>query len=214
MKQRIAFLYLNTGGGHIGPAKALSRELETAFHDTAEPVLCNGFSDTMHISRFFFEDGYSITSNYFESGYVLFYRCTELPACMEFGNYFVSLRGERYLADFFREQKITKVVCLHEVLLIMARRALNRVNPSIPLLTFVTDPFSAHALWFYEKNTELIVFSEKLRKEAISNDMDARVNECICFRLFSRNNMIVHTRNRRFATPARVSVYPKAKRYC
>ena len=168
MKQRIAFLYLNTGGGHIGPAKALSRELETSFHETAEPVLFNGFSDAMRLSRFFFEDGYSITSNYFEPGYVLFYRLTELPVCIEFGNYLVSIKGERYLADFFREQKITKVVCLHEVLIIMARRALDRVDPSIPLLTFITDPFSAHALWFYEKNTELVVFSEKLRKEAIS----------------------------------------------
>jgi len=167
MKQRIAFLYLNTGGGHIGPAKALAQELEASFHDSAEPVLCNGFSDAMRISKFFFVDGYSITSNYFEPAYVLFYRLTELPVCIEFGNYLVSIRGERYLADFFREQKITKVVCLHEVLIIMARRALDRVNSSIPFITFLTDPFSAHALWFYEKNMELIVFSEKLRKEAI-----------------------------------------------
>jgi len=168
MKQRIAFLYLNTGGGHIGPAKALARELEALFPDTTESVLCNGFSDDMRISRFFFENGYSITTNYLEPGYVLFYRLTELPVCIKFGNYFVSIQGERHLADFFREQKITKVVCLHEVLIIMARRAINRVNPSMPFFTFVTDPFSAHALWFYEKNTELVVFSEKLRKEAIS----------------------------------------------
>jgi processive 1,2-diacylglycerol beta-glucosyltransferase/1,2-diacylglycerol 3-beta-galactosyltransferase len=168
MKQRIAFLYLNTGGGHIGPAKALSRELETSYHDTSEPVLCNGFGEDMRISRFFFEDGYSITSNYFEPGYVLFYRLTELPVSIKFGNYLVSVKGEKHLANFFREQKITKVVCLHEVLIIMARRAIDRVNSSIPFLTLVTDPFSAHALWFYEKNTELVVFSEKLRKEAIS----------------------------------------------
>ena len=28
------------------------------------------------------------------------------------------------------------------------------------------DPFTAHPLWFFEKNTELVVFSQKVRKEA------------------------------------------------
>lgn len=167
MKQRIAFLYLNTGGGHVGPAKALSRRLQTLYPDSVEPELVNGFSEKMRMSRFFFEDGYSLTSNYFEPGYVLFYRVTEFPVSIRFGNYLVSLRGKRHLAQFFRERRVTKVVCMHEVLIIMARNALNRVDPSIPLVTVVTDPFTAHALWFYEKRTELVVFSEKLRNEAI-----------------------------------------------
>ena len=53
------------------------------------------------------------------------------------------------------------------MLIIMAQDAIKRVNPSIPLITLVTDPFTAHPLWFYIKNMELVVFSEKLRQEAI-----------------------------------------------
>jgi UDP-N-acetylglucosamine:LPS N-acetylglucosamine transferase len=168
MKQRIAFLYLNTGGGHIAPARTLVRAIEERYPETATPFLFNGFSEKMRMSRFFFVDGYAITSNYFEPGYVLFYRITEYPLSIRFGNYLISLNGERNLARFLREQRITKVVCLHEVLIIMARRAINRVNPSIPLITVVTDPFTAHALWFYEKRATLVVFSEKLRQEAVS----------------------------------------------
>ncbi len=168
MKQKIAFLYLNTGAGHVAPAKALSKGMENSYPGKSESFMLNGFSEKMKFSRFFFEQGYLISSNYFEPSYVLFYRLTEIPVMIRFGNYFVSLNGIKYLADFFREHGITKVVCLHEVLIIMARRAINRVNPSIPLITLVTDPFTAHALWFYEKKTELVVFSEKLRQEAIS----------------------------------------------
>lgn len=168
MKQKIAFLYLNTGGGHIAPAKALAKGLEADYPETDTALLLNGFSEKMKVCRFFFESGYQITSNYFEPGYVLFYRATENPVSISFGHYFVSIHGESHLARFLRDNGITKVVCLHEILIILARRAIDRVDPSIPLITLVTDPFTAHALWFYQKNMELVVFSEKLRQEAIA----------------------------------------------
>ncbi len=167
MKQKIAFLYLNTGGGHVAPARALAKYLETQYPGEDETVLLNGFSERMRISRFFFEEGYRVSSNYFEAGYVFFYRATEIPFNIRFGNYFVSLQGHRHLVRFLRERGITKVVCLHEVLIIMARKAIDAVNHAIPLITMVTDPFTAHGLWFYEKRMELVVFSEKLRKEAV-----------------------------------------------
>jgi len=167
MKQKIALLYLNTGGGHVAPARALALGLESSYSETAEPLLFNGFSDKMPLCRFFFENGYQVSSNYFEAGYVLFYRITEYPAAIRFGNYFVSLHGVRNLMRMLREHSITKVVCMHEILILMAREAIDRVDPSIPLITMVTDPFTAHALWFYEKNNDLVVFSEKLRKEAV-----------------------------------------------
>jgi len=167
MKQKIAFLYLNTGAGHVSPAKALVKGLEHAYPETSDPVLLNGFSDKMKVMKFFFENGYSISSNYFEGAYVLFYRMTENESILRAGNYFLSVHGENHLVRFFRDQGITKVICLHEVLILEARRAIDRVNPAIPLITLVTDPFTAHGSWFMEKRTELVVFSEKLRKEAI-----------------------------------------------
>ena len=167
MKQKIAFLYLNTGAGHVAPAKAIANGLLSRYPDSTEPLLLNGFSNEMKISRFFFESGYQISTNYMESAYVLFYRMTEFPVSIRLGNYFVSLKGEKFLADFFRDQEITKVVCVHEVLILLARNALDRAGLTIPLITLVTDPFTAHALWFFEKRMELVVFSEKLRQEAI-----------------------------------------------
>jgi UDP-N-acetylglucosamine:LPS N-acetylglucosamine transferase len=167
MNQRVAFLYLNTGGGHIAPAKALASGLQSVYHDTDISFLLNGFSDRMKLNRYFFENGYSMTSNYFELGYVLFYRATEFPVSIRFGNYMVSIHGLNHLARFFREHEITKVVCLHEALIIVARQAIDRVDPAIPLVTILTDPFTAHALWFFEKRQDLVVFSEKLRREAI-----------------------------------------------
>lgn len=167
MKQKIAFLYLNTGGGHIAPAKALANGIQDAWPEDTETFLFNGFSDKMHFCRMFFENGYRVTSNYFEPGYVLFYRITEHPLHRKFGNYLVSIHGISHLTRFLRDNGITKVVCLHEVLINVARKAIDCLDRPIPLITLVTDPYTAHSIWFQEKNTELVVFSEKLRKEAV-----------------------------------------------
>lgn len=167
MNQKIAFLYLNTGGGHIAPAKALANGIKDAWPSEDSTFLFNGFSDKMVFCRFFFENGYQISSNYFEAAYVLFYRATEHPMHRKIGQYLVSIHGENHLYRFLRDNGITKVVCIHEVLISIARNAINRLDPSIPLITLVTDPYTAHALWFQEKNMELVVFSEKIRKEAL-----------------------------------------------
>lgn len=165
--QKIAFLYLNTGGGHVAPARALAGRIAERYPQECKTFLLNGFSEKMRYSRFMFEEGYRIASNYFEPGYVLFYQFTSMHFSIRTGNYFVSLNGIPHLVKFLRENNITKVVCLHEVLIIMSRRAIDRVNPSIKLVTLVTDPFTAHPLWFYQKDLDLVVFSEKLRREAI-----------------------------------------------
>lgn len=167
MKQKIAFLYLNTGGGHIAPAKALATGVKDAWPDEVETFLVNGFSEKMRMCRLFFENGYRASSNYFEPGYVLFYQMTKHSFFRKFGNYLVSIHGENHLYRFLRDNGITKVVCLHEVLIEVARNAIDRLDPSIPLITLVTDPYTAHSIWFYQKRTELVVFSEKLRKEAV-----------------------------------------------
>jgi processive 1,2-diacylglycerol beta-glucosyltransferase/1,2-diacylglycerol 3-beta-galactosyltransferase len=173
MKQKIAFLYLNTGGGHIAPARALARGFERLHPDDTSSLLCNGINEDMKVWRFLFEDGYRFSSNFFELAWVLVYRTTDHPWSMDIGNYMLSLQCTKHLADCFRENGITKVVCLHSALTASARRAIDRVNPDIPLITIVTDPYTAHGFWYHEKNTELVVFSEKVRNDAIARKFPA-----------------------------------------
>jgi len=167
MKQRIGFLYLKTGGGHISGANALiDRLTEKHTHDAAY-IPKNGFKEQNRISRIFFEKGYLATSNYFELGYVAFYQLTKSKTVLNFCRWLLRPFIVRNLIEFLKAEKITKLVCLHEILIPLARIAIDRVNPAIPLISIVMDPFTAHPLWFYTRNTELIVFSQKLQKEAI-----------------------------------------------
>ena len=169
MKQHIGFLYLKTGGGHVSGANALVTCLKEKHPDNAEYIPQNGFKSTNWVARIFFEKGYLATSNYFELGYVAFYQLTKSKTVLTFCKWLLRPFLVKNLIDFLKTEKITKLVCLHEILIPLARIAINRVNPNIPLISIVMDPFTAHPLWFYEKDTELIVFSRKLQKEAISH---------------------------------------------
>ncbi|QSH91534.1 glycosyltransferase [Treponema medium] len=169
MKQRIGFLYLKTGGGHVSGANALIACLKEKYPNNAEYIPQNGFKDTNWISRTVFEKGYLATSNYFELGYVAFYQLTKSKTVLTFCRWLLRPFIVKNLVAFLKTEKITKLICLHEILTPLARIAIDRVNPNIPLISIVMDPFTAHPSWFYAKDTELIVFSQKLQKEAIAH---------------------------------------------
>ena len=166
-QQRIGFLYLKTGGGHISGATALMTRLSEKYPHDAVYIGQNGFKETNRISRIFFEKGYAITSNYFELGYVAFYQFTKFRKVLDICELLLRPFLVKNLVAFLKTQKITKVVCLHEILIPLARFAIDRVRPDIPLIALVMDPFTAHPLWFYTRQTELLVFSRKLEQEAI-----------------------------------------------
>ena len=166
MKETIAFCYLPTGGGHSSGASSL-REKMTSQYPEARYVMYNPFEKRAFFSSLFFEKGYAFTSNYFCLAYLLFYRITSHLFVLHFAKCVYRSFFLRRFIRFLRKEKITKVVCLHELLIPHMREAIDIVDPSIKLISIVMDPFTCHPVWFYEKKTHLIVFSEKLRKEAI-----------------------------------------------
>lgn len=168
MKQKIALLYLKTGGGHISGTKAISKVLSENYSNSAEAFLYDGFKGRMWFNRFFFETGYSVSSNYLELFYVLFYQLSQIPFVIKIAKKIFSPHIVLNLTRFLKKENITKVVVLHSILITMARDAIDNLDNQIPLITIVMDPFTAHYGWFFEKKTNLIVFSQKLRKEAIN----------------------------------------------
>ena len=59
MKQKIALLYLKTGGGHLSGVKALAQVLDEEFSSSDESFILDGFTDEMRFHRFFLREGIS-----------------------------------------------------------------------------------------------------------------------------------------------------------
>ncbi|UTY25701.1 glycosyltransferase [Treponema denticola] len=168
MKQKIGFIYLKTGAGHIAGAKALSSKLTDLYHDQVECYLKDGFDNGSWFLKLFLEKGYLASTNYFELGYVSFYQLCSLKPVLTFLKKIIVPYAVPNLVEFLKSNQITKLVCLHHTLIPICREAINRINPNIPLISIVMDPFTVHPVWFLEKNTEFIVFPKKALQEGLN----------------------------------------------
>ena len=166
--QRILFLYLNTGGGHISGARALKAGIESFFSEQAEGVLLHGYPPRLVLDRFFMEKGYSLAINHFMPGYLLVYSLATMRPLISLSQESTAQACAGYIASHIRKHGITKVVCLHFILEKAAQMAIRQVNPDIPLATVVMDPFTVPPIWFGVKDQDFSVFSERAREYAIA----------------------------------------------
>jgi len=74
-----------------------------------------------------------------------------------------------YLKKRIAEERPTKIVIFHFFLIAPVLDILNELRYDIPVITVVTDPFTAHPLWFQREQERYIVFSERLKEDCIKN---------------------------------------------
>jgi len=166
--QRILFLYLNTGGGHISGARALKAGIEAQYPGQAEVILLHGYPPRLVLDRLLMEKGYSLAVNHFMPGYLLVYRLATIRPLISLSQETTAQACAGYIASHIRKHEITKVVCLHFILEKAALLAIRQVNPEIPLATVVMDPFTVPPIWFGVKDQDFSVFSDKAKKYALS----------------------------------------------
>ncbi len=166
--QRILFLYLNTGGGHVSGARALKAGVESLFPGQAEGILLHGYPRRLVLDRFLMEQGYSLAVNHFMPVWLFLYRMARRESLILLSQESTAQSCAGYIASQIRRQRITKVVCLHFILEKAAQEAIRRVDPSIPLATVVMDPFTVPPIWFGVKDQDFTVFSERAKAHAIS----------------------------------------------
>jgi processive 1,2-diacylglycerol beta-glucosyltransferase/1,2-diacylglycerol 3-beta-galactosyltransferase len=72
-----------------------------------------------------------------------------------------------YLKKRIIEERPAKIVIFHFFLIAPVLDILKELQYDIPVLTIVTDPFTAHPLWFQREQERYIVFSERLKEYCI-----------------------------------------------
>ncbi|MDR3284521.1 MAG: hypothetical protein LBS97_05025 [Treponema sp.] len=174
--ERILLLYLNTGSGHITPARILAGALES--QGNVKAFLENGFSSGQYFARSLFEQGYHFSSMYARSCYSLFYDINTIPPFLKLTTALVNWHTAPYIEHLIRKHRITRIVCMHFALAPAAWHAVQQVNPGIPFFVIVTDPFTAHPSWFIVKRARYIVFSQELRQKILR---DYGIRDCTVF---------------------------------
>jgi UDP-N-acetylglucosamine:LPS N-acetylglucosamine transferase len=172
MRRNLMFLYLKTGGGHLAPAKALAEVMDKRTPDSFRPELVDGLAGAIKPAHWLIEDGYRASINYakwiFEALY--FFNKFDLVAQMSL-KLFAPV-AQKIIADKIKTTNPAGIIIFHYFLIQPVYEILKQLNVSIPVKVVVTDPYTAHPIWFLDKRPEFIVFSKQLRNQLIEKGFD------------------------------------------
>jgi processive 1,2-diacylglycerol beta-glucosyltransferase/1,2-diacylglycerol 3-beta-galactosyltransferase len=166
------FVYLKTGGGHLAPAKAVAEKIKAKKKGDAEILLLDGLSKSNPLIKKVIEDGYRNAVNNAVWTFELLYALHKIRAISKLTAFLVSYFVKPGIEKYILLTKPEKIVVFHFFLIKPVFEIVEKFNLEIPVITVVTDPFTAHPMWFLRENQNFIVFSEILKEKCINRGID------------------------------------------
>jgi len=175
MKKKYLIVYLHTGGGHYAPAKAIADYMTNHLPETAEPVLIDGLENSPRFVRFILEDGYRILQAKAKWFFEFLYGSNKIAFFGKMTSRSVSMFMKFQLRKVILTEKPDIIINLHFFTIDPIVKVLKKNNLDTLFYSLVTDPYSAHPIWFYHKNQNYIVFSEELAKKLNENHPENKI---------------------------------------
>jgi processive 1,2-diacylglycerol beta-glucosyltransferase/1,2-diacylglycerol 3-beta-galactosyltransferase len=163
-RRRIMFVFLRTGGGHEAPARAVARELAELHAAEIEAELVDPLRDGSTFARLVLEEGYRRLQAHAIWLYEAIYAANKFTPLARFNCALASLWLRPPVVRHIRSGRPDLIVVAHFLLVRPVQDALRRLGLSTPVVTLVTDPATAHPMWFLDPHQELVVCTERLRR--------------------------------------------------
>ena len=170
--EKYLFLYLKTGGGHLAPAKAVAEKIITKKSKTVKIELLDGLKDSNVLIRKFVEDGYKTAVNKAAWTFEFLYAIHKIQIFSRLSAFIISIAVKPGIKQHIIETSPSKIVIFHFFLIKPVFEILESLDLNIPVLTVVTDPFTAHPMWFLKKEQNYIIFSELLKDKCIEKGIN------------------------------------------
>ena len=174
MKEKYLFFYFKTWWWHISAAKAIERYFGKKYNETTEVLLVDGFEEANPLIKTFIEWGYANAQSYAQWAYEFFYLLNKTYLIAKFNQFALSYFTKPYIKKVITRELPSKIVIFHFFLVKPVLAALQELWLNIPVVTVVTDPFTATRTWFLEKNMHYIVYSERIKSYAIRLWVDGK----------------------------------------
>ncbi len=165
--EKYLFLYLKTGGGHLAPAKAVARKIQSKHKASVEIELADGLEESGKIIRKIIENGYKSAVNRAVWTFEFLYLIHKITLVSRITAWLVAYFIKPGLERSILTNKPEKIVLFHFFLIKPVFEIIEKHKLDIPVITVVTDPFTAHPIWFLQKSQNYIVFSETLKEKCI-----------------------------------------------
>lgn len=169
--RRILVLYLRTGGGHTSTSHALEREFARRAGVTA--VSADGMPRRRAL-RGLIEDGYRFSASVHPVLWKGIYESSRPRLVLNAMTWLMAVLSWRHVAELIDREGADTVISTHFLLIRPIQRAIAATSRRagahpVRAVTVVTDPFTAHPIWFYRNRTSTVVFSEELRRWVLRN---------------------------------------------
>jgi UDP-N-acetylglucosamine:LPS N-acetylglucosamine transferase len=166
-KEKYLLMYLKTGGGHLAPARSIASQI-TSLNDNIEPVLVDGFEKAPFIVKAVIEGGYRKLQYKAKWFYEYLYAINKIKFIASIIAEIISGFVKDYIRETIEREKPARIIIFHFFLIRPVFSVLAEMKSDIKVFTVVTDPFTAHPLWFLNKKQNFIVFSTQLKNHCIS----------------------------------------------
>jgi len=171
--QKYLFFYLKTGGGHLAPAKSVSTFLTEKNPEAVDIQLVDGLNGGPAWLKTVLEGGYRKAQAGAQWTFEAIYALNKIPFLSRITAEFVSMLLEKNLTEAILNSKPDKIVIYHFLLIKPILKILAKLNLQIPIFTVVTDPYTAHPIWFLDNRCEFIVFSNEVKSICAKNGIAA-----------------------------------------
>ena len=142
--EKYLFLYLRTGGGHLAPAKAVAERIKTSHGSDVDITLADGLSQAAGFVRTVIEDGYKTSINGATWIYEFLYLIHKLRFISVLTSMVCSCFMKSSVEKYIREIRPDKIIVFHFFLIRPVNEVIKALGLKIPVITVVTDPFTAH----------------------------------------------------------------------
>jgi len=191
--QKILFLYLRTGGGHLSCAKTLSGYLSKKYGPKVDCVLVDVIKESK-FGKYILEDGYRISQDGLIAISNTAYALNLIKGVAKATVRMFTALSKSYLKKVFLKEKPDKIVIMHALVTRPAEMALDELDMKIPIIVAVTDPYTIHPLWLTGKRVHYIVCSDMAKRTALKKGIPGKsitqfpyfVNEKYCNKLSSK----------------------------
>ena len=173
MNEKLLFFYLNTGGGHLAPAKAVAQKIKE-IRPEIEITLIDGFENANKSFRDLIEKGYKFLQNKAPWLYEFIYAVNKFPIFSKSTIKNITKLIQKDFEELIKNQAPDKIVIFHSFLIEPTLKVIEKIKLKIPVLIIVTDPITPPPIWFIKKNLDYIVFSENAKQIAKNQKISER----------------------------------------
>lgn len=148
----------------MAPAKSIAEEIKETQKTQIDIELYDGFTNVSPMVGRIIEDGYRQSQARGKWIFETLYAINKVKPFAKISAWLVSLFVIPALKRKILATRPRRIVIFHFFLIKPVLKIVRQNNLNTSVITVVTDPLTAHPIWFLEKNQHFIVFSEELKR--------------------------------------------------